>query len=1171
MSAELFIEKLENTGLLEEQTIAKLRAHLARPGKTPTAKTLAKFLVSKGQLTEPQAKKLLSELKESAGPPLGTSKSPSGAATKPGKSPDYLDQIGEVDENETLDEIEEIQEVPAATEQIDEIEEIEEIDEIEEIQDVATPIEMIEVLPAGPESIQAMDLLSEPFDAPPQGNAVEAVYEEEAETKAKTFKGKVTMEKRGWKSIWILVLPTVLVIGLLSSVLLVLLLTRQTNDQLWELAEDAYNNQNYASAIELHEKFSKYKSDSRSKISACRVPMSKIRVPLEQKNWELTLEKFDAELPALPDQIGEIVDTSEQENIRAELAGLIPRCANGFLDVAEKAASVDEAKRLLDLADKTTALINDGRYMPKSEREKPINQKAIADLTERMAKVRRRVEREDRLLATLATIEQRGAAGDTPAAAQAYDDLLRIYPELRSEQRLLDAVRVLSKKHQELIKVSQESLPVSIEDVRRESQVVLMSTHVGNAIPAFRGDVLPLLIQGSIYGIDVGQGNLLWRHFVGYETTIAPQWFDAGDRRIIAADQHNHNLLALKPTDGSLAWRVEIGEPFMDPLIFDDLIFVTTHQGRMIMVDGVDGSTSRVATIPQLFDIGPVAYTAGPKRILQVGDQTNLYVMSTSDLSCREVLYLGHQRGAIEVPPVVLAGHILIAENKANNVCELRVYKSDKDGLLQPAQTAEILKGHVRSNMVLYGRRALVVTNSGDIRLYEIDLSSTDRPLKQIAKTQLAVDSSLHTWFLPQEGLLWVADRGLTRFDIQTQKGELARQHVTDKKDIFIGPMSFYSDYNALVHVRRRRGSGLISVTAVDGEKHEQIWRIDMAAPLAGAPFIDGKSQQLTVANSQGDLFALTDEVIVAGMNSEPAQRASTAEQDLNFPYQVSLGADRYAFIGDAEQKRYLFYNPAAPRRPLEMVPLSGTEYELACPPISFAGGALIASRTGMIQLINPEITDLPPRFLPPTGQNPQFHWQRPYVIDNEHFVIAHRDGVIYNIGLQNNKSLSETSKATYAGKFVRPLTVIGGRAMTVAATDNRQQNLVSFGLPRLDTPTELALPAAAVFGPFAITDSRAIVSLENGKVACFEASTAEAWVIDIGNTVVTGAVVDGRKVALILLDGRILWVNADDGSKVGEVLMGEPTVIDATFPFVHEGKLYVSVADGTMHISVIP
>ena len=1179
MSAELFINKLEELGLFEEKLIGRLRSRVAQPGKKPSAASIARYLIDKDQLTEVQAKKLLNAYKQETEKKRESKKSgKKKKSEKPRPMPDEVEVVEVELEEVELEEVE-LEAAEVVDVELEEVE-LEEAEVVEVVDDVAE-VEVVEMEVAAPsrrrkrdaleapESIEEMDLVDGAVETEPS-EVVEAVYESASDEEREnvSFKGKRDGGNQ-WDSKWVLLLPGVLVILALSGALLYWVLTSKSADEQWTAAEDAYDNQNYVTSMELHEEFIVYnKDDARAKIAAARLRMAKIRMPFESKRWEKALGFFQEELPELVNDLALIEDTSEQSNIRMELAAMLPDNAQGFVDKADKQDSIEEAKRLLALSDQNIELVNSGANIPKSLRELPVIKKKIDQLKESAARVSRKVDREDELVAGLAKIKTMSDEDDTQGAAMAYDGLLRVYPELMTEPRLLTAIRELSKKHQTLVKKIDVSLPVSTEQKVADSKPVVLATRVGKEVRGLKGRIHALLVKGAVYGIDIGAGKVAWRHFVGYETQINPLILDLGRPMVIVGDLSANELRALDLQTGELVWRTEIGEEFFTPLLIEDQLYVSTAAGRILQIDVVDGASGLVTKIPQpLISEAAPFVSGGRRRLLQVGDQTNLYLFGATDMSCKEAYFLGHQRGAIQVPPLVLAGHILIAENRPNRRSNLHVLKIGEDGLLQLAQNGVPMGGHVHSPLRLYGRRAMVITDSGEIRLFELD-PSPKQAIKMVAETKLDLHKELTTRYIPVEGKLWVADRGITRFDIQTQKGELARQAVSNSLDEFVGPLAMFPEDQVLLHVRRRRGSSLISVAAADAETNAEYWRLDFAAPLAGGPFMEQDSKQLVAANCQGDFFPLNAESIDAGFAGQPLLRASTAEQDLNFPFQVDLGEGSFAFIGDSSQKRFLYFKPGR-TRPMQMVDLNNFDYQLSGQPINVGGNALIASRDGMVQLIDPASPTKASKFLPEKKANSVFDWQTAAAVNKNSVVLAERKGGLFLLE-KNRNSLRQKEQIKHDQKFVRPPAVIGGHVAT-ATTDGRKHNFTTFELPEMSRKLNLELKSSVVFGPFAVNDAQAIVATDQGQVLCVDSTAKEVWSVELKDGIITGATVADERVVLTTLNGKIYWLMLSDGSTIAELDMNEPTIPDNTFPVVHDGSLFVGTADGTVHVSQAP
>src|SRR5690606_2077441 len=116
-------------------------------------------------------------------------------------------------------------------------------------------------------------------------------------------------------------------------------------------------------------------------------------------------------------------------------------------------------------------------------------------------------------------------------------------------------------------------------------------------------------------------------------------------------------LVRLEGGGGALRWRLPVGEPLADPTVTRTQLFVSTRGGKILAVDPTSGASPRHAVLPQELRT-PAAVHPRANCLYQAGMHSNLYVLSTEDLSCQEVLYLGHGAGMVRVPPV-MAGNAI--------------------------------------------------------------------------------------------------------------------------------------------------------------------------------------------------------------------------------------------------------------------------------------------------------------------------------------------------------------------------------------------------------------------------------------------------------------------------------------------------------------------------------
>src|SRR5262249_58128924 len=122
---------------------------------------------------------------------------------------------------------------------------------------------------------------------------------------------------------------------------------------------------------------------------------------------------------------------------------------------------------------------------------------------------------------------------------------LRIYPGLATNTQLVSAIRRVGEKEQQLVNTSSGGPEPITSDTAPASETATISFReksiaAANAQPVF------LLIEGAVYGIDAQSGRILWRRFVGYETTNQPLALTSGGASDVALiDSPPHHLLPL--------------------------------------------------------------------------------------------------------------------------------------------------------------------------------------------------------------------------------------------------------------------------------------------------------------------------------------------------------------------------------------------------------------------------------------------------------------------------------------------------------------------------------------------------------------------------------------------------------------------------------------------------
>lgn len=1117
MSSHAFVERLEQSGILDADSIIKLRRQINRPGKELTARAVASHLVSRGELTQRQADKLVGDIEAE----YGTDDS---EIQDFGQDQEFGDDIVDLSAASS---------VPAVAPQLDSLGGFH--DQPDQFDDGASALD--------------------PGVEPP----------EEEDDRPKFRKKEVGNQ---WDSKWILILPFALLIILIVGALLYFLLSKTSSGGAFELVKDTYENGQYSECVAAADKFIAAYGDSEDKSPYVKVmrQLSMFRIPLQSRRFNVALGLIDTDVRKLADTLPSINSDVDRGNFRDDIASIVPGVAEGFVANADKEKDMTEARKLTDLSLKAFEICMDGQVIPTSLRKRPDIENRLETIKQNIGKVQRKIAREDKLVSSIGEMQQQQSNNDTLGAFVTYKKLLALYPSLESDSRLQNQILEVSKQEQQLVRSSAISLQTTDSDPESmvQAQTTLV-TSVGKEIRDLQRQIVPMLISGSVYGIDMAKGNIIWRRFVGSETVIHPIEFEDTEKLVLLSNQFDNSISCVRPNNGSLVWQTAIGEPFHKPLVTNDQIFVSTISGKLIALETTTGDSSRAATFPQPLRVG-AGGGKGNSYLVQVGEHANLYVLSKSDMKCKSVYHIGHRAYSIIVPPTVVSGFVMIPENKANGKCDLHVLKIEKaengDVTVVKAQTPEVLNGFVIRPIYVYGRRFFVYTEDGDVRLFEFDVSDKDRPLKTIASLQVELEEKFPTQVVAERGDLWIGDTKLTRFSIQGARGRLAREKISNSSDVFVAPMRVFGE--TLVHVRRRRESELVSVSAVKGSDLSEIWRIDLGAPLGTAPFIDDSNGKLAAVSSQGDLFDITSSS-ETNLIDKPTRRASTTEQNLVFVDSVDLGSGRKVFYGNG--KRILSYDPSQTALPYRLVDLQIENAKLACEPVSFANRMLAPLTSGEVVLVDPRSAASPANFAPVQKPNQQVAWLSPAVVDDGAFVIPIRNGKLYSVRLQTGggkAALVKDSDTSYAENFVSRAAFANNK-IAVVASEGRNQKIVGFDYPALAVKHEIPFEGNVTWGPMALGDSSFVMATDRGKLLCFDGVLMQKWSVEIGNSYVKGMTMDGGDVAFSLATGSVIFVNPDSGDVNSKVEFGEPVW---TKPLVRDNQVYVGGADGTILVA---
>jgi outer membrane protein assembly factor BamB len=1190
MSVPEFVKKLEKSGLVDASAMAKIRRHIEDPSKKVRVKGILRFLVDKQYVTSKQAKGLLAEYERE-------DKELEVVGSKRGRDTNELIGLGSgpLSKNRNVNET-----------TLDMDQPVPDQDDIEMPGQVAQG----KALPTRPTHEQPMhDPFHDPFaDHGAHYDNVEEVDEEDDEKSRRGFKAKLE-KKNQWESKWLFIGGAILGLFVIVGAILAVVLTRTSAEDLYEAAYASYQQNRWSDAISKFERYIERHPNDKA-IGKARVyrAHSRWRIPYESERWSDTITVLQTVLP-------EVEEEAAFKDVRDDLAVVL---AGTALQIAEHALELDlseiqSKEDHLKMVDKVTAIIENPAYVPTTIRRKPAIEGMLEEYKETAEEVNRHIVGEKLYIETLATINDSIDKGDTGSAFKAYYNFIGDYIEWKSREELQKAVASISEKERELVKPQELEVQVATEDVSAtvDNSIVVAANNTATATPLLTGQTAAYLINGAVYGIDLAEGRVLWRRFVGFETTIQPLWVNENERQeLIVADSRTNELMRIDGQTGNLIWRTMIGEPFAQPVVTISHIFVTTASGRVIKLMSDDGTTGHsigggpgyAAILPQPAIIGATVNDADP-YVYQIGNYSNLYVLGTDQMECRDVYYLGHAPDSIRIPPVYVSGYLMIAQNTARGSF-ISVFRVVDDGKsIEKVKTDPIqFSGQMNSPMLKYNRFLIAVSDSGDLKMMDVNPTDEQKPVTVVANESFSADAELMVqrarfFMTARDGQLWISNPGIAAYKIRSSQNKVERQALKWTSSTFLGAALKYDD--SLIVCRRRSDNPMATVSALDPATLDEKWRLDFGAPTAGPPIIE--NGRMFVVTSQGDSFAIDDK---AKEQKTTTNRETVISKDVEtyvFNDNLVLANGLYAFTSPVNRADILLIDRDS-RMGSTASQLKPPANQPSCKPVKFGTSLLVPSRKGQVLRINPA-TGIPigAAFQPPLSPGSEVNWFPPVVTEEAStFIIADAQGNFYRVVADGDQALRRTGELAIGKQLVSPIVQFKDMVVGVAR-DNDGHYLVgvSFDGDLLVAKT-VELRAAYDAGPYSVED-KLLVGLENSEWLCFsnldggteqtegksgddtgakdtqasgeQAQAAKAsgedWAIPFGaeHLADSPTMIDG-KLVMVLRGGKIWFVNPANGNVDHRIDTRQPLTGSA---ILYEGQIVVGGEDGVLHFVDLP
>ena len=1158
MNAHEFIDYLESQELLETAILEQLRKLVSSTDQEVSTEGLVKILVDQGHLTRFQGSRLLADM------PVGQPSPPAPAEDVPLeiKHVDSLDGETEVTPEPDPEPEQEVDEEIVDLTSLDDEEEEEEEEEIVELEQATS-------LPPASDPLQDPLATSGQQPTMPMDPALEGAYASEeldqaGHDQAPQSLGELQVASNPWDTK--LIVLGIGSFGLLfvAAIFLYNSITSYPPMEMLAKAQEDYNASSYTQSIAKYEKFLK-KYPKHEEASLARVQIGMCKINQVSKEPEKALDKCKEILPELQKE-------EKFNQARDELASLLPRITELFVDRALQAKDLETKEGFLELSARALELVNTTSYIPASKRK---NNLVLAAQLERIEEKRisltRHIERAVELDAVMTQMLKAAEDGNTRQAFSLRLELLRDFPELENDPQLLETVLKISQREQQLVAAGKLTFTTTTSDHDLpQEETVVVATRVGDAISGASQDVVYVLAGGSVYGMDVGTGQVLWRRFVGFETTVHPQRVSTEpDADAVLVDGKRQELLRLKARDGTLVWRLEVKSEFSDPLIVNDQVLINTRPvsnndtSSLLRIDLGSGEVLSQVLYPMTLS-SPPAYDSEAGQFFQLGDHSNLYAISQETGKCTDVLYVGHREKNVRVGAVAAVGYVMVCENVEDDRCIVRVYMADKKtGKLTVAQRPLAFKGKVVIPPLQYDRRVLITTDLGEIRVLEID-PNVSPPVQELAGIAASFSDPVVQYPLVDRGFLWIAGKQFARYRVQAVLGELKLDWIDNDGDLFVAPLQRSED--VVIHVRQQQGATAVTVSGQPIDARRPSWQTRVGGTSSVS--VDPENNLVRAVTSQAGVFRFQERPV--GKQTIAEVTPGGLENAGAYSRAVDLGQGRVAMLGSPGQQMVI-YAGAGEEGPVRQVDLQGSHGAMVSA-AGFANQLLATFNDGSVRLFElPTGTQQVSPFQPSLQPGQQVDWSSPAVhLDSRRgFAVLRDQRQLFRVQVKQDPRphLALHAQRDLAGPVYPVLASIGDAVLTVHRSPGHD-TLVAYSWDELEELRRWELTGRVIWGPHRVED-RLLLLTDRGMVICHEANLEVAWESMIKSRHLAGRPVGHEgDFIFVSLAGSVWRMDGQTGDVVATLSVQEPVIGS---PVVFSDRLWLSGADGTIHVVPVP
>ena len=591
-------------------------------------------------------------------------------------------------------------------------------------------------------------------------------------------------------------------------------------------------------------------------------------------------------------------------------------------------------------------------------------------------------------------------------------------------------------------------------------------------------------------------------------------------------------------------------------------------------MDSETGDPNWVTQFPQQLTT-PACLDDKLRRVYVPGDHSNLYALDSRTGKCLESFYIGHEAGTIAVAPVSLLGHVFVIENAGADYAQVHVLRTDEQGgNLKVAQQPFRLVGNVIVPPVIQQRRIIVLTDRGQVAVYDIEPTSEQKQVDSIAEQPPYYDKPTLTRMAVGRSQMWITGRRVGRYELQINTGRVVYDWGKAEGDTFVGQPLAFED--ALIHARVLRGTSAIRVVGAEPKTGEEIWRTDVGTPIS---MLMRNKAGIHAVTSQGALFELDRDAITSGSTQGPIENPGADSIKMNFTKPITLDGDRRILLNESQLGEAMVYDPTRRSEKLRKI-----TFNLTGPkptgvgvyagsgiflPLDSGRAVVMDWQTGKDETSNSKSSP----FQPLSDPTAKVTWTNPVKVggDDGQVVIADSRKKIYR--LRVNEQIKEIGSANLELSFLGRAVGVGG-TFVGGASGPAADFLLGYDLDSLDQKFKKLLDGRIAWGPSkAVSDDGNELALLITNDSILRAFSGDGTQLFETPMPVKGLPIDEivsieGKWILTGLDGWLAAIDPSNGQVAGVTELGQPL---SASPLPVGPRLLVPGREGVVYITEVP